>query len=87
MHNQLAAVRTFDLVLNVAGKEWKFEVRRYPSTDPRFEGIASYNNQQRLDFIMIRTSIGKWLMHGGALPYDMVDHSQEIGNAFHEHGF
>jgi len=83
-NDKSAAVRSFCVALYVSGKEWIFEVRRYHSADPRFEGIVSIDHEQPVEFVMIRSSIGKWILRGDILPGEMFDHAQEIGNALAE---
>jgi hypothetical protein len=78
------AVKCFTTIFRLPGKEWVFDVRQHPSVDPRFEGILTGDIEEPVEFVMVRTSIGKWLITGDGLPSEIDDYVQEIGKAFEE---
>jgi len=41
-------------------------------------------DEMPIEFVLIRSSIGKWLISGESLPEEMLEFSQEIGKAFEE---
>jgi hypothetical protein len=78
------SVKYFTRAFPLGGKEWVFDVRQLPSADPRFEGTLTGDTEQPVEFVMIRTSIGKWLISGDSLPLEVEEYAQEIGKAFEE---
>ena len=78
------SVKLFTTVYRFGESEWVFEVRRHHSPDPRFEGVLTLDSEHISDFVMIRSTIGKWLLTGEAIPTDILEHAQEIGKAFED---
>jgi hypothetical protein len=76
------SVRVFKTSLALDGKTWLFDVRKHHSADPRFEGTVINDAEQPVEFVMVRTSIGKWSITGDRLPSQMEEYVQKIGDAF-----
>ena len=77
-------VKPFTATYKLGENNWVFEGRRHHSPDPRYEGVLLLNTAHITEFIMIRSSIGKWLLTGEALPEEILEHMQEIGKAFED---
>jgi hypothetical protein len=54
----------------------------YHPRDPRFEGTVKADDLHASDFVLVKSSIGKWLISGERLPVELKEHAQEIGKAF-----
>jgi hypothetical protein len=72
----------FRITFALKDKHWLFYVRKHHSPDPRFEGTLTSEAENPVQFVMVRTSIGKWSITGDPLPSEINEHVQEIGKAF-----
>jgi hypothetical protein len=76
-----SVLNRFTTTLPLQGKHWHFEVRLYHPRDPRFEGTVKEDDLHATDFVLVKSSIGKWLISGERLPIELKEHAQQIGKA------
>ena len=76
--------RQLSIKLDLPFQTWMFDVRVHHSEDPRFEGIARGGNRSPIEFVLIRSVTGKWMISGIDLPSEIAHHTREIVNAVEE---
>ena len=81
-HKNALPVFPFTMTLRLLDRDWLFDVRMLHSADPRFEGTVVVDGSKPVDFVMIRSSIGKWLITGDDLPGQLEEKAQDIWIAF-----
>jgi len=62
-------------------REWLFDVRAHRSQDPRFEVMTKMEDELPVEFVIVRSSTGKWLISGENLPAEIEECVNDIGKA------
>jgi hypothetical protein len=76
---------SFTITLSVYDKPWEFWVRKHPSEDTRFNALLNDGKDEKVEFVLIRSSIGKWVLSGESVPRELTEHAEFIGKSFEEH--
>ena len=56
-------------------------MRAHRSQDPRFEVMTKMQDELPVEFVVVRSSTGKWLISGENLPAEIEECVDEIGKA------
>jgi hypothetical protein len=76
---------SFDIEIVFEEVSFSFHVATYHSEDLGFEASVMNGKNRELTFVMVRSSLGHWILSGDSLPNELTKHAQDIGRAFEAH--